>query len=992
MQGFFKRYQKAILWAVVIIFVVSIGFVGLQTAGVFQSRSSSGDGGIEVLATVDDFAIDQRAFAQAWVNTYGYYQNLYQQVGQDLNARFQGAGGRLFALQLQNEALESVIRQAILDAQAAERGIVAPRAEVNAQYEQQYAQYLQYYTEDDLRAYASGLGMSLQQFQQSMRDGIAAAMRNEELQERLTADREITEEELEVYWETNITRYDQPEQVQASHILVEDRALAEDLRQQLITGADFAALAEAHSIDTGSASQGGFLDWFGRGQMVPEFEEAAFSLDIGAISHIVETQFGFHILTVSDRREARTPTLDEIRDQVLEDATEEMKQDVYTAWYDAVYAATEIDVKLPLLAAFREQVEGVDEGIAAYEGLVAEGYAEDPYLHYYLGRLYEQKLTTAVQQRTTLEDLEESVRVEQILVSRRRRAEDVLDALEEGEAFADLAAEYSIDEETAENGGDLGFVVSGELPQELEDAVFGFEIGSTPVVVETDDGFHVVRVTERTEGPTEEELARIEELQAEVDAYRVKAREAYAEAMAQLVADDRSLDAAFLERVRALDPENVDALYYLAIAEAEAGNTTGAMSLLREVRNTDPEYFDAYVLLADLAASVGIYMEAIDNYTEALALRPDSVSVMTRLAETHLEAGHLAEAEALLVDLQELDPGSVRLKQALGDLAYERLVVAVEERDGLLELPDPSEEQLARIAVLDAEIESLYASTVEHYEDALLTSTSTALTVRLGRAHLGYGALDLAEREFDAAVRQSPYEATAYEGLAEVHLARGEMAEAIENLGRAFLYAYEEDIKQELGERLVELAPEDLEVRLQLAQVYARRYMWSAAIRQYAYVIERRREDAQLYELIAEAYRWRTEYDMALDYLQRGLEQEISDSERIILLEKVIEIDRSAVGARNPLSAHGLDARLELAALYIDRIELEAAVEQIDLVEADDPEYRQDKVAELRDAIETLITPSEILELDELGLPADLPEETLDGEDDATDEPTGDGS
>jgi len=994
MQRFFKKYQKAILWIVVGVFVVSIGFLGLQQAGIFQSRGTTDDGTPEIVATIDGRDITQQAYAQAWVNVFGYYQSMYQQAGQDLNSRFQGADGRLFALQMQNEALDGILRQAIYDAESSARGIVAPRGEVNSQYDEQYQEYLAYYNEEEIRTYASGLGMTLGEFQQSLRDGIAAGLRNEELREQVTADVAPTDVEVEEYFERNIASYDQPEQVEASHILVDDRELAVQLRQRLLEGADFGLLAEEHSTDTGSAQQGGALGWFGRQQMVPEFEDAAFSLDIGGISDIVETQFGYHIIEVTDRREAHTPTLDEIRDRVVEDATAEMNQKAFQDWYDGALAATEITVHIPLLAAYRQQVESTDLGIDAYEALVAEGYTEDPYLQYYLGRLYERKVTSLVQERDGLEAIEESVHVEHILVERERRAEEILDRLIAGEDFGRLAAEFSLDDETSASGGDLGWIARGDMPEAFEEVAFSADVGGEPQIAETDSGFHVLRVVGRQAGPTEEQLARMQELETEIETYRGETRDAYAEALAQLAADGRPLDATFLQRLRSVDPDNVDALYYLALGDAESGNAAGAMSLLREVTFKAPEYFDAYVLLGDLGASLGVFAEAIDSYEHALDLRPGSVTVMTKLAETHLEAGNLPEAEALLADLEAADPESVRLKQALGDLQYERLLNAIAERDDLQELTDPTPEQQQQLASLPVEIDALYASTVEHFEDAARTSSSTALTVRLGHAHLAYGALDLAEREFDAAIRLSPYSAPAYEGMASVHQLRGELDQAVENLGKAFLYASEDDLKQEYGERLVELAPDDLEVRLRLAQVYARRYMWSAAIRQYAVVIESRPEDIEAYELIAEAYRWRTEYDTAIDYLRRGLEHATSDAERIVLLEKIIEVNRSDVGSRNPLTAPGLDARIDLAQLYLERIEPDDATEQLDLVTEDAPEYRADDVAALRAEIDALGTPSaDILELDLLDLPSSSTVENGDSAAPADEaEPTGDGT
>jgi parvulin-like peptidyl-prolyl isomerase len=81
-------------------------------------------------------------------------------------------------------------------------------------------------------------------------------------------------------------------------------ALANELRQRLLNGEDFATLAAEYSDDPGSAAQGGDLGWFGRGRMVSPFEEAAFSLPVGEISEPVKTDFGYHIIQVLERDSA----------------------------------------------------------------------------------------------------------------------------------------------------------------------------------------------------------------------------------------------------------------------------------------------------------------------------------------------------------------------------------------------------------------------------------------------------------------------------------------------------------------------------------------------------------------------------------------------------------------------------------------------------------------------------------------------------------------
>lgn len=151
-------------------------------------------------------------------------------------------------------------------------------------------------------------------------------------------------QEVEQYYNTNIEQFSQPEQVRAQHILLktegkDDAAVkkqAEGLLAQVKGGADFAALATKFSEDDVSKVKGGDLDFFGRGQMVPEFDKVAFELQPGSVSDLVKTQFGYHIIKVTDKRAASQRTLAEVKDQI----TEQLK------WERAQAQATELSTRV----------------------------------------------------------------------------------------------------------------------------------------------------------------------------------------------------------------------------------------------------------------------------------------------------------------------------------------------------------------------------------------------------------------------------------------------------------------------------------------------------------------------------------------------------------------------------------------------------------------------------------------------------------------------
>lgn len=136
------------------------------------------------------------------------------------------------------------------------------------------------------------------------------------LVERITEQAsQVSDADLQAYYNANKNQFALPPQIRASHILVESQAEADAIVKELNNGADFATLAKDKSIGPSSTS-GGDLGLFGPGQMVPEFEQAAFALKVGEISQPVKTQFGFHVITVTDHKGSATQSFAEAKEDV----------------------------------------------------------------------------------------------------------------------------------------------------------------------------------------------------------------------------------------------------------------------------------------------------------------------------------------------------------------------------------------------------------------------------------------------------------------------------------------------------------------------------------------------------------------------------------------------------------------------------------------------------------------------------------------------------
>lgn len=131
----------------------------------------------------------------------------------------------------------------------------------------------------------------------------------------LLSDATATEEEITEYYNQNKESFKEEPQAKASHILVDNEEEAQKALNEINDGMSFEEAAKKHSTCP-SKEKGGDLGYFTRGRMVPEFEEAAFNMEVGQTSEPVKTQFGYHIIKLEDKKESRELVLDEVRDQI----------------------------------------------------------------------------------------------------------------------------------------------------------------------------------------------------------------------------------------------------------------------------------------------------------------------------------------------------------------------------------------------------------------------------------------------------------------------------------------------------------------------------------------------------------------------------------------------------------------------------------------------------------------------------------------------------
>jgi parvulin-like peptidyl-prolyl isomerase len=170
-----------------------------------------------------------------------------------------------------------------------------------------------------------------------LRDDLRENLPVQKVQQKVAGDAEPSDREIQKYYEKNKeAQFTTPEQVCVRHILFnkDQKQKAEDIKKQLENDGDFAKLAKEYSQDPGSAEKGGDLGCLGKGETVPDFEEAAFGAKQGEIVGPVKTQFGYHILEVTEAKPKQIRPLSEVESQIRSQLSAEKQSEAFSKWLE----------------------------------------------------------------------------------------------------------------------------------------------------------------------------------------------------------------------------------------------------------------------------------------------------------------------------------------------------------------------------------------------------------------------------------------------------------------------------------------------------------------------------------------------------------------------------------------------------------------------------------------------------------------------------------
>ncbi len=252
-----------------------------------------------------------------------------------------------YKTRIRDQALEGMIVEQLLAEQIKKEGINITDKDVNDKLNEIIAAQPGGMTMESFKAMLVAQGQSL--------DVVKGQIKKTLGYEKLLGTVEVNDAEARAFYDENKEDFNKPEQVKASHILVkvaptatpEEKAAAkakiDSLLKKVKAGGDFAALAKDNSDDPGSKIMGGDLGFFDRGTMVKEFADAAFAMKVGQVSNVVETQFGYHIIKVTDRKEGGMTTFENAKADIVKSLQDKKKNELFKQLIEKVKAGAKIE-------------------------------------------------------------------------------------------------------------------------------------------------------------------------------------------------------------------------------------------------------------------------------------------------------------------------------------------------------------------------------------------------------------------------------------------------------------------------------------------------------------------------------------------------------------------------------------------------------------------------------------------------------------------------
>jgi peptidyl-prolyl cis-trans isomerase C len=298
--------------------ILAVGFAVLAAA--CGTSSDSGDVPQNSVAVVGNKTITKAEFDDL-VN--------YAKRSYDAQKRpFPKVGTQEYA-QIRDQAVRFLVQRAQFEVKADDLGVNVSDQEVDKRIDQ-YKKERHGGSDKKFQAELKAQGLSEEQ----ARDIIRANLVQEGIYKKVTSEAKITDQEIKDYYAKNKAQYGTPETRVVRHVLVKDKALADRLYNELRAGGDWQAIAKRHSQDPASKNQGGRMTAT-KGALVPQFEQAAFSVGNNGITKPVKTQYGWHVIqALSPVKKSTTTPLNQVKEAIRQQLTQEKKNKEMQTWVE----------------------------------------------------------------------------------------------------------------------------------------------------------------------------------------------------------------------------------------------------------------------------------------------------------------------------------------------------------------------------------------------------------------------------------------------------------------------------------------------------------------------------------------------------------------------------------------------------------------------------------------------------------------------------------
>ncbi|PRX24217.1 parvulin-like peptidyl-prolyl isomerase [Orenia metallireducens] len=373
MMDLLRKHTKAIIYVVVVAFVATGALVYLNTPGTKSGAQQ------EAYAQRFDKAVATVNGEEIPYQEYAYQLQGYLRQYQNQIAPNQVVG-------LKANILDNIINQKLI-LQEAKKNDIKPEI-TDEDVQAQLDQVIDYYasSKEEFEEIIKKNGQTIEDVKNTIRENMATQKRIEAMLDSVKDNIEVTDQEIAKQYE----------EVTASHILIktddkedaEAKAKAEEVLAKAKSGEDFAKLAKEYS-EGPSSSRGGNLGSFTRGRMVKPFEEAAFSMEVGEISDLVKTEFGYHIIKVTDKKEATGKEFEEKKEEIKEKLVAQKEKEAVNNWLEEVRDNAKIVIEDKEIKAFDAARNGnLETAINNYKAAIANNQGAY-YLYHNLAQIYQ---------------------------------------------------------------------------------------------------------------------------------------------------------------------------------------------------------------------------------------------------------------------------------------------------------------------------------------------------------------------------------------------------------------------------------------------------------------------------------------------------------------------------------------------------------------------------------------------------------------------------